>query len=68
MGHYARVVHGDKNYLLRGIDENKDQSYFLCQLTSEQLGKSLFPVGDLKKPEVREFQTIPTKLYSCHSW
>ena len=54
MGHYARVVHGDKNYLLRGIDENKDQSYFLCQLTSEQLGKSLFPVGDLKKPEVRE--------------
>ena len=53
MGHYARVVHADKNYLLRGIDENKDQSYFLCQLTSEQLGKSLFPIGNLTKPEVR---------------
>ena len=53
MGHYARVIHADKNYLLRGIDENKDQSYFLCQLTSEQLGKSLFPIGNLTKPEVR---------------
>ncbi len=39
--------------LLAGVDGNKDQSYFLCQLTQEQLSKSLFPIGDLAKPEVR---------------
>lgn len=55
MGHYARVIHdGDKNYLLRGVDQNKDQSYFLSQLTSSQLAKALFPIGDMEKPEVRE--------------
>ena len=48
MGHYARVIHdGDKHYLLRGVDSNKDQTYFLSQLTSAQLSKALFPVGEL---------------------
>ena len=58
-GHYARKaeteVNGKKVYqLLSGKDPNKDQSYFLCQLTQEQLSKALFPVGELLKPEVRE--------------
>lgn len=54
MGHYARVIHdGNKHYLLRGIDSNKDQTYFLSQLSSEQLAKSLFPIGDMLKPDVR---------------
>lgn len=58
-GHYARRaeldVNGKKVYrLLAGKDPNKDQSYFLCQLTQEQLSKALFPVGELLKPEVRE--------------
>src|SRR5574344_715318 len=50
-GHYARIKDG---YLLRGIDNNKDQTYFLSQLTKEQLENVLFPVGDLIKPEVRK--------------
>lgn len=58
-GHYCRkgeVADGDKKYyqLLAGKDPNKDQSYFLCQLTQAQLAKALFPIGDLLKPEVRE--------------
>lgn len=57
-GHYARRhewVNGDKTIyrLLGGRDGNKDQSYFLCQLTQEQLSRSLFPIGELQKPEVR---------------
>lgn len=57
-GHYARkaetVVNGKTIYqLLAGKDNNKDQSYFLCQLTQEQLSKALFPIGELTKPEVR---------------
>ncbi|MCS6974473.1 MAG: tRNA 2-thiouridine(34) synthase MnmA [Cyclobacteriaceae bacterium] len=57
-GHYARkeetLVNDKKIYrLLAGKDANKDQSYFLCQLTQEQLEKALFPVGELRKPEVR---------------
>lgn len=57
-GHYCRkeiIETADKKVyrLLCGIDENKDQSYFLCQLSQEQLGYSLFPVGNLTKPEVR---------------
>ena len=40
--------------ILEGVDPNKDQSYFLCQLSQEQLGKALFPIGHLTKPEVRE--------------
>lgn len=39
---------------MAGVDPNKDQSYFLCQLSQEQLSKSLFPIGELTKPEVRE--------------
>lgn len=55
MGHYARVIHdGDKHYLLRGVDDNKDQTYFLSQLNSKQLAKALFPIGDMLKPSVRE--------------
>ena len=57
-GHYARKaeteVGGKKVYqLLAGKDPNKDQSYFLCQLTQAQLSKALFPIGELLKPEVR---------------
>jgi tRNA-uridine 2-sulfurtransferase len=57
-GHYARKTEftkGDQKVyrLLSGKDPNKDQSYFLCQLTQRQLAKSLFPVGELLKPEVR---------------
>ena len=58
-GHYCRKgeieVNGEKVYqLLAGADSNKYQSYFLCQLSQEQLAKSLFPIGELTKPEVRE--------------
>lgn len=54
MGHYARVIHdGDKHYLLRGKDSNKDQTYFLCQLNSAQLSKVLFPIGEMQKADVR---------------
>lgn len=50
-GHYARIKDGK---LLRGIDDNKDQTYFLSQLSKEQLANVLFPIGDITKPEVRE--------------
>lgn len=59
-GHYARVSsfvdeRGEEIYqLLTGKDNNKDQSYFLCQLNQNQLSKALFPIGELTKPEVRE--------------
>ena len=58
-GHYCRKgeieVNGKPVYqLLAGKDDNKDQSYFLCQLSQEQLSKSLFPIGELTKPQVRE--------------
>ncbi|MEZ2414729.1 tRNA 2-thiouridine(34) synthase MnmA [Muriicola sp. E247] len=58
-GHYCRKGEtkdrdGNLQYqLLAGIDPNKDQSYFLCQLSQQQLAKTLFPVGELTKPEVR---------------
>lgn len=53
-GHYARVDFRDGEYkLLRGIDNNKDQTYFLCTLGQYQLSKSMFPIGHLKKSEVR---------------
>ena len=42
---------------LSGVDSNKDQSYFLCQLSQEQLSKTLFPIGELTKPEVRKIAT-----------
>lgn len=69
-GHYARVVESTQYsvhstqleklpaatyHLLKGIDTNKDQSYFLCQLTQAELATSLFPVGHLTKPQVREY-------------
>lgn len=58
-GHYCRkgTIEKDGNetfQLLAGVDGNKDQSYFLCQLSQEQLAKSLFPIGELTKPQVRE--------------
>ena len=59
-GHYCRKEvfidkQGKENYrLLTGADANKDQSYFLCQLSQEQLAKTLFPIGELIKPEVRK--------------
>lgn len=57
-GHYCRkgeieTENGKVYQLLAGKDNNKDQSYFLCQISSEQLSKALFPIGHLTKPEVR---------------
>ena len=57
-GHYCRVKENSGVFsLLAGVDANKDQSYFLCQLNQQQLSKALFPVGDLTKPEVRDIAT-----------
>jgi tRNA-specific 2-thiouridylase len=59
-GHYCRKgeilnADGSTTYrLLSGIDDNKDQSYFLCQLSQDQLSKTLFPIGELTKPQVRK--------------
>ena len=58
-GHYCRkntveVEGKEVHQLLAGKDDNKDQSYFLCQLSQDQLAKALFPIGELTKPEVRE--------------
>jgi len=58
-GHYCRKGTIEKDgkeihQLLAGADDNKDQSYFLCQLSQQQLAKALFPIGELQKPEVRE--------------
>lgn len=63
-GHYCRKATIEKDgkeihQLLAGVDNNKDQSYFLCQLSQDQLSKALFPIGELTKPEVRE---IASKL------
>jgi len=67
MGHYARIIssltpplEGENNYsskyfhLLKWVDENKDQSYFLAWLSQEQIRKAIFPIWDLEKPEVRK--------------
>lgn len=62
-GHYCRKgrienANGTNTYqLLAGKDSNKDQSYFLCQLSQKQLAKTLFPIGELTKPQVREIAT-----------
>ena len=61
-GHYCRkgIIENDSEtiyQLLTGKDSNKDQSYFLCQLSQEQLAKTLFPIGELTKPEVRDIAT-----------
>ena len=55
-GHYCRKEQAETGEfrLLAGKDGNKDQSYFLCQLTQDQLAKALFPIGELEKPQVRE--------------
>ena len=59
-GHYCRkgtIIEedGSESYqLLAGVDENKDQSYFLCQLSQQQLSKTLFPIGELTKSQVRK--------------
>jgi tRNA-specific 2-thiouridylase len=50
-GHYARTHEGQ---LYKGVDDNKDQSYFLYRVTEEGLSKSLMPIGELEKPAVRE--------------
>jgi len=54
-GHYARVERTEdgETKLLRGVDSNKDQTYFLCALNQQQLAKAMFPIGHLPKPEVR---------------
>lgn len=54
-GHYCRktTTEDGVHHLLAGLDPNKDQSYFLCQLSQEQLSKALFPIGNLQKAEVR---------------
>ncbi|HKL93166.1 MAG: tRNA 2-thiouridine(34) synthase MnmA [Bacteroidales bacterium] len=60
-GHYVRsqaLNDGSGLYrLMAGVDPNKDQSYFLCQLTQKQLSRSLFPIGEIEKPEVRRIAT-----------
>lgn len=54
-GHYARIEHTENaHYLKKAVDEKKDQTYFLCQLSSEQISKVLFPLGDLTKEEVKK--------------
>lgn len=63
-GHYCRketILKDGKEIhrLLAGVDSNKDQSYFLCQLSQQQLSKALFPIGELTKPEVH---AIASKL------
>ena len=54
-GHYADILHENgAHYLLKAKDQNKDQTYFLNQLTQEQLENVIFPLGQLEKPEVRK--------------
>ncbi|HEV2864787.1 MAG TPA: tRNA 2-thiouridine(34) synthase MnmA [Pyrinomonadaceae bacterium] len=64
-GHYARVEFDEaagRHKLLRGLDRRKDQTYFLWELTQEQLSRSLFPLGEMSKPEARE-EARRHKLY-----
>ncbi|HIC41329.1 MAG TPA: tRNA 2-thiouridine(34) synthase MnmA [Piscirickettsiaceae bacterium] len=57
-GHYARISENDGTFQLKtGLDDNKDQSYFLYLLGQKQLSKSLFPLGDISKTKVREIAT-----------
>ena len=54
-GHYARIEHNENGHFLKSaVDEKKDQSYFLCQLSQNQLSKALFPLGELTKDEVKK--------------
>lgn len=59
-GHYARTQRekDGTTHLLAGVDKNKDQSYFLCQLSQDQLKKALFPIGELEKSRVREIAKV----------
>ena len=63
-GHYARKLEqGGVHYLMKGLDETKDQSYFLYRLTQSQLSRAIFPLGDIRKSEVRrlaEEARLPT--------
>lgn len=54
-GHYARIHRHEDGHveMLRGVDNNKDQTYFLNQLSQQQLSKVMFPIGDIEKSEVR---------------
>ncbi len=53
-GHYAQVEHGETPKLLRAVDENKDQTYFLYRISNEALNHTLYPIGHMKKPEVKK--------------
>lgn len=58
-GHYCQkkttIINGvEMHHLIAGADSNKDQSYFLCQVSQQQLARTLFPIGHLEKPQVRE--------------
>ncbi len=69
-GHYCRketiqTEKGEVHRLLAGLDGNKDQSYFLCQLSQEQLAKALFPIGEMQKPDVRKVAG-DLKLITAH--
>ncbi|WP_234408842.1 tRNA 2-thiouridine(34) synthase MnmA [Marinilabilia salmonicolor] len=69
-GHYCRketikTESGEVHRLLAGSDGNKDQSYFLCQLSQKQLSKALFPIGEMVKPEVRKVAG-ELKLVTAH--
>jgi tRNA-specific 2-thiouridylase len=69
-GHYCRketiqTAQGEVYRLLAGSDSNKDQSYFLCQLSQVQLAKALFPIGDMVKPDVRKVAG-ELKLVTAH--
>jgi len=54
-GHYAKLSRDENGHmhLMRSVDQNKDQTYFLSQLSTEQLDRVMFPIGDITKPEVR---------------
>ncbi len=57
-GHYARIIEKDGKYNLAcGIDTRKDQSYFLWQLTQEQLARTIFPLGEWEKPQIKAYVT-----------
>ena len=60
-GHYARIRYDEASgryQLLRAVDASKDQTYFLFGLTQQQLARTLFPLGELTKPEVRELARV----------
>ncbi|MGL4382814.1 MAG: tRNA 2-thiouridine(34) synthase MnmA, partial [Bacilli bacterium] len=62
-GHYAQVIHTNKgSFMKEAVDQNKDQTYFLSQLSQYQLSKSLFPLAHLKKPEIRA-QALQLQLH-----